>query len=147
CRAPTGRCRAARSRSWAFHPIAKVDRLVAALADRPDEILFVAHLAGELGRADADERDEMRIAATDRAVTVLLHQPFDALVLALAAAAVQDFHRPHAFERRLVVVMLAKTDRRSAGVARHGDAAELLDVGDQLLRVQTDVGEIEAIEH
>ena len=39
------------------------------------------------------------------------------------------------------------TDRRPAGMAGDGDAAELLDVGDELLGVEAHVGEVEALEH
>src|SRR5262249_18114016 len=118
-----------------------------AAARRPQLAHQVVHGPGvgvELGRHDADEADQVGVAATEAGVAVSLHQLVDAGVLALLAAAVQRLDGDHAVQRALGLVVRAQPHVRTSRVAGQRDPSEPVHLADELLRRQADVGEVEA---
>src|SRR6185369_15797227 len=122
----------------------EVDGPIAPARERPDEVLGRPDVRLELRRAEADEAHEMRVAAAERGVAVPRDQLLHAVVLALAAAAVERLDGDHALERRLRLVVGAQADVRPAGMARERDAPETRHLADELLRRKPHVGEVEA---
>jgi hypothetical protein len=106
----------------------------------------VPDLRLELRRTEADEAHQMRVAAAERGVAVPRDQVLHAVVLALAAAAVEGLDRHDALERRLRLVVRAESHVGPAGMAGQRDAAEPRHLGDDLLRGQPHVGEVETRE-
>src|SRR5689334_12581525 len=137
---------AAGRRSWILRrpPGAEVDRPVAARLQLADEVVHRADRRVELRRADADEADEVRVAAAVRGVAVTADEVRHPRVLALPAPAVQRLDGDDALERRLRLVVRAETDRRPAGMTRQRDSAQAIDLAHQLLRGEAHVPKVEA---
>src|SRR5579862_1010714 len=87
---------------------AEINRLVVAGFQFAHQILDALDISLEPRRAKPDEADKMTIGAAGRPVAVLLDQLGGAFVLALARAAIEQFHRDDIFEDRLLQIMLVQ---------------------------------------
>src|SRR5262245_54781228 len=67
------------------------------------QVVDATDLGVDLGRADADEAHEVRVAAAERPVSESLDQVPHPFVLAALAAAIEGLDRHHALERRLAL--------------------------------------------
>src|SRR5512139_3155931 len=110
---------------------------------RLHELVDVRDVVVEDGGANADQADQMRVAAADRTVAVLIDELLHALVFAATAAAVQRFDRDHTFDWRFDGVMLTQANGRPARVTGQGDPAHVGHRRDELLRRQPHIGEVE----
>src|SRR5438132_4181491 len=86
----------------------EVDGPIAAALQLAYEVVGGADLRLEVRRADADEADEVRVAAAERPVAVAARELGDARVLPLPAAAVEGLDGDDARERRLRLVVRAQ---------------------------------------
>src|SRR5581483_10854499 len=103
----------ARGGSGRLTPRAEVDGPIPPAVQLAHEVVDRADVGVELGRADADEAHEMRVAAAVGTVAVAPDELLHARVLALLAAAVERLDRDHALERRSGLVVRAEADRRA----------------------------------
>src|SRR2546422_5217625 len=124
----------------------KVDWPIASARELADQIVHGPDGRLELRRAHADEAHEVRVAAAVRLVAEAPDQLRDARVLALLAASVERLDGDDAVEGRPARVVVAETDRRPSRMAGEREASQPGDLGDQLLRRQADVGEVEAVD-